>query len=138
MGLLTQQKKIHQGQFTKTGKTGTLANAGSSIVGEEFLFSGLKKNMMMTSMGGGSLSSTGFNQTTAPLKMILEQRPLTKFEISGANVSSKMPVNEVEDNILGDNQGLQAKIKSLLDQRKPPTEQLPSLCDLYDENLNSA
>ena len=92
-----------------------MANAGSSIMGEEFLFSGLKKNMMMTSIGGGSMSSSGFNQSTAPLKMILEQRPLTKFEISGANVQSKRPVNEIEDNILEDNQDLQAKIKSLLD-----------------------
>ena len=40
-------------------------------MGDDILFSGLKKNLMMTSMGG-SLSSTGFNQTTAPLKMILE------------------------------------------------------------------
>jgi hypothetical protein len=28
------------------------------------------------------------------------------------------------------------KIQSLLDQRKPPTEQLPSLCALYDDDLN--
>ena len=28
------------------------------------------------------------------------------------------------------------KIQFLLDQRKPPTEKLPSLCAQYDENLN--
>lgn len=105
MGLLTQQKKIHQGQFTKTTWTGTLANAGSTIMGDEMLFSGLKKNMMQSSMGG-SLSSTGFNTTTGPLKMILDQRPLTKFEISGANVTDKKPINEQDDNTLADNLGL--------------------------------
>lgn len=68
--------------------------------------------------------------------MILEQRPLTKFEVSGTNVNSKKPVNEQEDNILENNLGLSSKIKKLLDQRKPPTESLPSLCDLYDEALN--
>lgn len=28
------------------------------------------------------------------------------------------------------------KIQSLLDQRKPPTEKLPSLCAQYDDDLN--
>ena len=31
---------------------------------------------------------------------------------------------------------LQTRIQVLLDQRKPPTEELPSLCDLYDDDLN--
>jgi len=38
--------------------------------------------------------------------MILEQRPITKFEIAGTNVNSKRPVNEAEDNILSNNLGL--------------------------------
>lgn len=59
----------------------------------------------MTSLGT-SISSTGFNQTTLPLKLILEQRPITKFEISGTNVNSKWPVNEPKDNILENNLGL--------------------------------
>lgn len=56
--------------------------------------------------------------------------------MSGTNVNSKKPVNEQEDNILENNLGLSSKIKKLLDQWKPPTESLPSLCDLYDEGLN--
>ena len=31
---------------------------------------------------------------------------------------------------------LQTKIQLLLDQRKPPTEELPSLCQMYDDDLN--
>lgn len=34
------------------------------------------------------------------------------------------------------NAGLQTKIKVLLEQRKPSTETLPSLCEMYDEDLN--
>jgi len=29
------------------------------------------------------------------------------------------------------------KIQTLLDQRKPPTEKLPSLCNQYDDDLNN-
>lgn len=82
-------------------------------MGDDFLFTGLKKNNMMTSLGT-NMSSSGFNTTTVPLKMILEQRPITKFEISGTNVNSKRPVNEPE-NIIENNPGLQSKIKHLLD-----------------------
>ena len=32
---------------------------------------------------------------------------------------------------------LQTKIQLLLDQRKPPTEELPNLCQMYDDNLNA-
>jgi len=32
---------------------------------------------------------------------------------------------------------MQTKIQVLLDQRKPPTEELPSLVDMYDEELNA-
>jgi hypothetical protein len=30
---------------------------------------------------------------------------------------------------------LQTKIQLLLDQRKPPTEELPNLCQMYDDDL---
>ena len=33
-------------------------------------------------------------------------------------------------------QYLQTRIQILLDQRKPPTEELPSLTALYDDELN--
>jgi len=33
---------------------------------------------------------------------------------------------------------LQTKIQLLLDQRKPPNEEVPSLCALYDDDLNLA
>lgn len=31
---------------------------------------------------------------------------------------------------------LQTKIQMLLDQRKPPNEEVPSLCAQYDDDLN--
>lgn len=36
----------------------------------------------------------------------------------------------------GNSGNLKTKIKKLLDQRKPPTESLPSLCDQFDDDLN--
>jgi len=44
-------------------------------------------------------------------------------------------VNKQQDNAAAD-PGLQTKIKTLLDQRKPPTEAMPSLCEMYDDDLN--
>jgi hypothetical protein len=136
MEQLKVQKKIHAGQFTKTARTGTLAKAGSTVMGDDdMLFSGLKKPSMMSSMGG-SMSSTGnYMQTVLPLKLMLEQRPLTDFEIAATSVNGKKPINVSEDKTSNKIE-LQAKIKTLLSQRKPPTEKLPELCDLYDDDLN--
>ena len=59
MEQLKIQKKIQAGDFTKTARSGTLAKAGSTVLGDEdVLFSGLKKPNMMSSFGS-SLSSSG-------------------------------------------------------------------------------
>ncbi len=71
MGLLKEQKKIYAGQFTKTTMRGTLANAGSTVVGDDILFSGLKKPMMSSSFGNTISSSGNYVQNVVPLKMIL-------------------------------------------------------------------
>ena len=89
----------------------------------------------MMSSFGQTTGRTNFIQTILPLKMILEQRPLTDFQISATSGNKKRPVNEPGDSSEGKLE-LHSKIKSLLDQRKPPTESLPSLCDMYDDDLN--
>lgn len=134
---LKEQKKIHAGQFTKTAwGPGTLANAGSTIAGDEnLLFSGMKKPMLSSSFGQSMSSSGNFVNNILPLKIILEQRPITKFEIAATSGNDKRPINEPEDKTANKLE-LHSKIKSLLDQRKPPTEKLPSLCELYDDGLN--
>lgn len=70
-----------------------------------------------------------------PLKHIIKTQQLTKFDIASENEQEKKPVNAEEDHKKA-NTGLQTKIKVLLDQRKPPTETMPSLCDMYDDDLN--
>jgi hypothetical protein len=81
-----------------------------------------------------------------PLRYIVRSCPITKFEISSTNVDGSRKTDENEKDMLkkgGKAKKYPAKPKSnalkiqfLLDQRKPPTEKLPSLCSQYDDNLN--
>jgi hypothetical protein len=104
------------------------------------LFSNMKKtaigNMMTTSLSNtmGSINSNYMN-VILPLKNIIKTSQLTKFDIASENEQAKKPINAQEDHKKA-NSGLQTKIKVLLDQRKPPTETLPSLCEMYDDDLN--
>lgn len=133
---LKEQKKIQAGQWTRTSKQGTLAAAGSTILGEgDLLFSGLQNPSMMSSFGQTTGGRTNYMSDILPLKLILDQRPLTDFQISATSGNKKKPVNEPGDQTESKLE-LHGKIKSLLDQRKPPTESLPSLCDMYDDDLN--
>lgn len=67
---------------------------------------------------------------------MLKHCEFTSFEISAQNAQEKKPINEPEDVTEASSGSLQTKIKKLLDQRKPPTETLPSLCDQFDDDLN--
>ncbi len=59
---------------------------------------------------------------------------LTTFDIASESEKDKKGANEEDDGKTTG--GLREKIKSLLDQRKPPSEKLPSLVDQYDDDLN--
>jgi len=77
---LKEQKKIQAGQWTRTSKQGTLAAAGSTILGEgDLLFSGLQNPSMMSSFGQTTGGRTNYMSDILPLKLILDQRPLTDF-----------------------------------------------------------
>jgi hypothetical protein len=86
---------------------------------------------------------------------MLKTLPLTTFEISVTNADgtrrtdSQMQADreEKEANAAGGHKHKKPAIKAggksnafkiqfLLDQRKPPTEQLPSLCEQYDDDLH--
>ncbi len=82
---------------------------------DDLLFSGLKKPSMMSSFGNSMSSSGHYTQTILPLKLMLDQRPLTDFEIAATSVNGKKPINDPEDKTATKLE-LQAKIKSLLDQ----------------------
>ena len=80
-------------------------------------------------------SNSNYMSVTIPLKHMLKHCEFTTFNISAQNEQEKKPINAEEDNTKA-NDGLQTKIKKLLDQRKPPTESLPSICEQYDDDLN--
>jgi hypothetical protein len=136
------------GDADKTMK-GTLLNTGTSVVaGHGFhankastlLLGENVKNMMtggMLSSSLGNTSSSGMNISNQlrPLKYILTQAPICKFDISANSGQEKLPINKQGDPSKSD-MDLKGKIKTLLDQRKPPTEKMPSLCDMYDDDLN--
>ena len=71
---------------------------------------------------------------------------MTSFEVSVTNTDGTVKKEDEEpqqDNgkkkkgpFVGKAKSNAAKIKFLLDQRKPPTEKLPSLCQQYDDELN--
>ena len=132
--------------------TSTAVNQASIIV-DLLLFgqsAAMKKGMGMTSSfantSGMSTTTTGghVNQVM-PLRYIVRNCPITTFEIASTNADGTR--KEAQQDILGLKKAGKEKkvggpksnalkIQFLLDQRKPPTEKLPSLCAQYDDNLN--
>ncbi|CDW84231.1 UNKNOWN [Stylonychia lemnae] len=147
MKQLNNTKKLGEStspdRATKAG--GFTQTMGGSIDEESpinmLLFSNMKKGsnmngMLSNSLGNTMSSNTNYTNVILPLKQILKTCSITKFDIATENENEKKPINAEEDHKKANNQGLQTKIKKLLDQRKPPTETLPSLCEQYDEDLN--
>ena len=66
---------------------------------------------------------------------------MTQYNISTIGPDGRRLYSEENAKNLGgpskmtQEQNLQTRIQVLLDQRKPPTEELPSLCGLYDDDL---
>lgn len=90
---------------------------------------------MSQSLSGTMSSSNNFQSVIMPLKYMLKMCTFAAFDISSQNKKDAKPINEEEDNTKASDD-LSTKIKKLLDQRKPPTESLPSLCDQFDDDLN--
>ena len=91
---------------------------------------------MTSSLGNTSASSASSASVSVigPLKLIIKRAQLTKFNISASSQTQEKPINVKEaQDAKG---GLETKIKLLLEQRKPPVEDMPSLCEMYDEDLN--
>ena len=132
------------GLNTMMGTSGAAFEEGSPV--DIILFGFNKKSSGMNTSFGNTASSIGSSQgdshAVAALRHIIKVIPFTTFNIAttGAdgqriytmeNVKtyggiSKMPIEAQK----------QTQIQVLLDQRKPPTEELQSLCALYDDDLN--
>ena len=117
--------------------------------------------MTQTSFLGsiGSGNSGGPVSPVFALRYILRYQPITSLEISTTNSDGTLRVNleamakEKEQNskkeeggnttargkkkkiVVQGEKSNAMKIQVLLDQRKPPTEKLPSLCEQYDDDL---
>lgn len=92
---------------------------------------------MTSSLGNTSISSNSQSSFSViqPLKMIIRTSQLTTFNISSSSQTQEKPIN-LEDDPTEAKSGLETKIKTLLEQRKPPTEAMISLNDMYDDDLN--
>ena len=106
-------------------------------------------NLSMTQSFNNTMSSNlGSVNQVMPLRYILKHCPLTKFEINAdvkpEGASSSMSVQDGDKpqkkkhtvELKKSSASNAAKIQFLLDQRKPPTEKLPSLCAQYDDDLD--
>ena len=130
------------------GKTGGTSSNVAFVEGSpvDILLFGFKKqaNMIGTSFNA-SISSDNSQSTqhvTQALKYLIKNQLLVTYSIatigpdgrriySQENLKAAGGVSKVAQDT-----NLQTRIQVLLDQRKPPTEVLPSLCDLYDDDLN--
>ena len=112
----------------------------------EILLFGFKKNSgaFATSFNAsqGSESQSGNAHVVAALKHIIKFQNILQFKISTIGSDGRRLYSEENTKAAGGlgklsmEAGLQTKIQVLLDQRKPPNEEVPSLCDLYDDDLN--
>lgn len=95
-------------------------------------------------------NTTGYVSPVFALKYIIKHCPITQFEISIFNsdgtrrtdteetpaVQPQQPGRKQKTQVKGPKSEA-ARIQDLLDQRKPPTEKLPSLCAQYDDELQN-
>ena len=110
-----------------------------------FGFKDKKRNIMSTSFNQSAStdSSSGIAHVPQALKHIIKTCQIISFSISTIGPDGRRIYSEENAKTLGgpskmtQEQNLQTRIQVLLDQRKPPTEELPSLCGLYDDDLNS-
>ena len=146
---LNNHKKVETAaEKTLKGGGGATMAAGATIAGVTggaeaggvLLFSNMKKkdlgNMMTSSLGNTLNSNSTYVNNILPLKYLLKTSHMTKFEIATEGASVMKPINVEDESHKRSNMGLQTKIKDLLDQRKPPTETLPPLLDMYDDEMN--
>lgn len=141
------EKAVEATQKATMGKTNMTTTTQAFVEGSpvDVLLFGFKnkKNMMMTSFNqSASTDSTSGNaHVPEALKHLIKTLTITAFNISTIGPDGRRLYSEENAKNLGgpskmtQEQNLQTRIQVLLDQRKPPTEELPSLCGLYDDDL---
>lgn len=98
----------------------------------------------MTSFNASQSSEnlSGNAHVTQALRHIIKTMPLLCHNISNVGPDGRRIYSEENTKAAGgigklkQDAQLQTKIQLLLDQRKPPNEEVPSLVSLYDDDLN--
>lgn len=110
--LLFGQRKTANSYSTSFGQTGT----SEQNMGQAQIVAGLKHIIRVCNITTFAISTTGPDGS----------RLYTQDKIKAMGGSACVPQETL----------LSTKIQMLLDQRKPPTEEMPSLVDQYDDELN--
>lgn len=108
------------------------------------LFGRRKSNSYTTSFGqtGASDTNMGTAHVVEGLRNMIRSCNITTFAISTVGPDGSRLYTEEKIKAMGGKAKvpmetqLSTKIQVLLDQRKPPTEELPSLVEQYDDELN--
>ena len=126
------------------GQTSPEAFVEGSAV--DILLFGFKKNdSAFATSFNASQSSDGISSNAHVVKAlqhILKNQPIVNYNISTLGTDGRRLYSE--ENVaaagglgkMSQDAQLQTKIQLLLDQRKPPNEEVPSLINLYDDDLN--
>ena len=126
------------------GQTSPEAFVEGSAV--DILLFGFKKNdSAFATSFNASQSSDGISSNAHVVKAlqhILKIQPIVNYSISTLGTDGRRLYSE--ENVaaagglgkMSQDAQLQTKIQLLLDQRKPPNEEVPSLINLYDDDLN--
>ena len=138
MKVMEQYKQIsdNMGPTGRISPTRTLDDKSTLIhTSNPFIFT----NKMQSFSGYSNMDSTAFNSTTfknviEPLKRLARSLNFTRFNIRSTVVDKEdKPINKADDS----SQSTWEKvIKDLLGQRKPTNIGVPSIADMYDDDLN--
>lgn len=107
---MKQLKNSKKAESSAKTMRGTLANAGTTIAGHTtggdgagnmLLLSGLKKGQLgalaSSSLGNTMSSNDSSANQVLPLKYVLKNAELIKFEIGNPAEKDKLPINKKED-----------------------------------------
>jgi len=138
MKVMGQFKQV-SGSIGPTGRrspTRTLDEKTTLIhTSNPFVFTNKKLSLSgYSSMDTTSLNNPVFRNIIEPLQRLTKSIAFTRFAIKSTTVGKEQkPINEKEDTTEG---SIEKRIKALLGQRKKTCQGVPSIADLYDDDLN--
>ena len=138
MKVMGQFKQISDtmGPTGRVSPTRTMDDRSTFIhTSNPFIFTNKKMSISgYSNMDSTALNSNTFLNVIEPLKRLARSLEFTKFNIRSTVVDEEdKPINQLEDASHGT---LEKSIKNLLGQRKKTNQGVPSVADMYDDDLN--